>query len=202
MSHVCFPCPDDGIGRVVTSHQTMTLAKHAKVKWASCFERDKCGSRSPFNLTIVYFPLLGWLVGCGLTLHSAIFQLYSDGTVVKFPNFDLLPGTQRHGQLGVFSASISRHGHRDVRRHLLPPCHQRAHTQWGYAGNLTRIVWSTVQPGTFTPLRRASLLGCYLQISIPTSNHCKMYFLPKCEMLAISPPQHPFPTPPIFFQMC
>ena len=32
--------------------------------------------------------------------HLAIFQLYSDGTDVQFPNFDLLPGTQRHGQLG------------------------------------------------------------------------------------------------------
>ena len=74
----------------------------------------------------------GWLVGFGLTSHSAIFQLYSDGTVVQFPNFDLLPGTQRHGQLGVFSVpSLPRHGHRDVRRLLLPPCHQRVHTRWG-----------------------------------------------------------------------
>ena len=40
---------------------------------------------------------------CGLTSHSAILQLYSDGTVVQFPNFDLLSGTQHHGQLGVFS---------------------------------------------------------------------------------------------------
>ena len=56
------------------------------------------------------------LVGYGLTSHSAIFQLYSDGTVVQFPNFDLLPGTQRHGQLGVFSVpSLPRHGHQDVR---------------------------------------------------------------------------------------
>ena len=58
-----------------------------------------------------------WLVGCGLASHSAIFQLYSDGIVVQFRNFDLLPGTQRHGQLGVFSVpSLPRHGHRDVRR--------------------------------------------------------------------------------------
>ena len=63
-----------------------------------------------------------WLVGCGLTSHSAIFQLYSDGTVVRFPNFDLLPGTQPHGQLGVFSVpSLPRHGHPDVWRRLLPP---------------------------------------------------------------------------------
>ena len=74
--------------------------------------------------------LVGWLVGCGLTSHSAIFQLYSDGTAVQFQNFDLLSGTQHHGQLGVFSVpSLPRHGHRDVRRRLLPPCHQRAHTQ-------------------------------------------------------------------------
>ena len=35
----------------------------------------------------------GWLVGCGLTSYSAKFQLYSDCTVVQFPNLDLLPGT-------------------------------------------------------------------------------------------------------------
>ena len=47
------------------------------------------------------------------------FQLYSDGTVVQFPNFDLLPGTQRHWQLGVFSVpNLPRQGHRDVRRRL------------------------------------------------------------------------------------
>ena len=58
----------------------------------------------------------GWLpmVGCGLTSHSAIFQLYSDETVVQFPNLDL-SGTQRHGQLRVFSVPrLPRHGHRDV----------------------------------------------------------------------------------------
>ena len=53
------------------------------------------------------------VVDCGLTSHSAIFQLYSDGTDVQFPNFDLHP---RHGQLGVFSVpSLPRHAHRDVR---------------------------------------------------------------------------------------
>ena len=55
------------------------------------------------------------LVGCGLTSHSAIFQPYSDGTVVQFPNLDLLPGTERHGQLRVFSvSSLPRHGHLEV----------------------------------------------------------------------------------------
>ena len=60
-----------------------------------------------------------WSVGCGLTSHTAIFQLYSDETVVQFPNFDLLPGTQRHRQLRVFSMpSLPGHGHRDIRRRL------------------------------------------------------------------------------------
>ena len=40
---------------------------------------------------------------CGLSPHSAIFQLHSDETVVHFPNLDLLPDTQHHhGQIGVF----------------------------------------------------------------------------------------------------
>ena len=33
----------------------------------------------------------------GLTSHSAIFQHYSDGTVVQYHNFDLLPGTNAMG---------------------------------------------------------------------------------------------------------
>ena len=37
------------------------------------------------------------VVVCGLTPHSAIFQLHSDGTDVQFPNFDLLPGTHAMG---------------------------------------------------------------------------------------------------------
>ena len=40
---------------------------------------------------------LSLFVCCGFTSHSAIFQLYSDGTVVQFPNFDLLPGTHAMG---------------------------------------------------------------------------------------------------------
>ena len=46
------------------------------------------------------------MVGCGFTSHSAICQLYSDGTVVQFQNFDLLPGTQLHGQLGVLAWQV------------------------------------------------------------------------------------------------
>ena len=60
-----------------------------------------------------------WLVGCCVTSNSVIFQLYSDWTVVQFPNLDMLPGTQRHVQLGVFSVpSLPRHGHWNVQRRL------------------------------------------------------------------------------------
>ena len=41
------------------------------------------------------------VVDCGLSSHSAIFQLYSDGTDVQFPNFDLLPGTHAMGSWGL-----------------------------------------------------------------------------------------------------
>ena len=72
------------------------------------------------NYTHIFLQLLKeLLVGCGLTSHSAIFQLYSDGAVVQFSNLDLLPGTQCLGQLGVFSVpSLPRQGHQDVGRRL------------------------------------------------------------------------------------
>ena len=74
--------------------------------------------------------LLIGLVGCGLTSHTAIFQLYSDGTDVQFQNFDLLQGTIHHGLLGIFNVPrLPRHKHRDVHRRLLPPCHQRTHAR-------------------------------------------------------------------------
>ena len=51
----------------------------------------------------------GSSVGCGLTIHSAIFQQYSDETVVRFPNLDLLPDNIA---IGVFSMpSLPQHGH-------------------------------------------------------------------------------------------
>ena len=50
-----------------------TFQSNEDVKNISCVQRD--------------------VVDCGLTSHSAIFQLYSDRTDVQFPNFDLLPGT-------------------------------------------------------------------------------------------------------------
>ena len=48
---------------------------------------------------------------------------FSDISVIKWrdncPVSHLLPRTQRHGQLGVFSVqSLPQHGHRDVRRRL------------------------------------------------------------------------------------
>ena len=114
-----------------------------------------------------YFMQKGWLVGCDLTSHSAIFQLYSDGTVVQFQKLHLLRDTQRHGQLGAFRLpSLPWHGQRDVRSH------QRVRARWGYAGNRTGISRSTVQPATSTPPRRAtrgfvlSLIVVYLGLQI------------------------------------
>ena len=48
----------------------------------------------------------------GLSMsHSAIFQLYSDGTVVQFSKFKPAAGIQRPGQLGIlYVLSLSRHG--------------------------------------------------------------------------------------------
>ena len=40
--------------------------------------------------------MIGWL---WFYVTFSFFQLYCDGTVVQFSNLDLLPGTQRHGQL-------------------------------------------------------------------------------------------------------
>ena len=59
------------------------------------------------------------LVCCGLTLHSLIFQLYSKRTCVRFTNLELLPGTQRNGELGVFNKSIiTWRGYQDIRRRV------------------------------------------------------------------------------------
>ena len=67
----------------------------------------------------IYGKSFGSLVSCGLTSHSVIFQRYSDGTVVQFPNLDLLPGTQCHGQLGGFNMpSLPWCGHRDIQTSL------------------------------------------------------------------------------------
>ena len=55
------------------------------------------------NVIHVYIRIdVDWLVGWlwyNVTF-SGISAIYSDGTGVKFPNLDLLPGTQRHGKLG------------------------------------------------------------------------------------------------------
>ena len=108
--------------------------------------------------SIWIFSHIWVVVDCGLTSHSAIFQLYSD-VRDKCPVSKFWPaaGHPRHGQLGVFSLpSLPRHGHRDIRRRLLPHCHQRANTRWGKAGNRTRIFRSKVQSATSAPPRRAS----------------------------------------------
>ena len=52
---------------------------------------------SNLEVPISFFKLNVVVVDCGLTSHSAIFQLYSDETDVQFPNFDLLPGTHAMG---------------------------------------------------------------------------------------------------------
>ena len=43
-------------------------------------------------ITIFNFLSVSWLTSSGLTSHSAIFQLYSDRTVVQFPNFSPAAG--------------------------------------------------------------------------------------------------------------
>ena len=57
-------------------------------------ERSKAPARNVKNHLLLIVVVV---VDCGLTSHSAIFQLYSDGTDVQFPNFDLLPGTHAMG---------------------------------------------------------------------------------------------------------
>ena len=52
-------------------------------------------SCSVIQICLIFYSLVLWLVGCCLTSHSAnaaIFLLNRDGTVVPFPNLDLLPG--------------------------------------------------------------------------------------------------------------
>ena len=41
---------------------------------------NKYASMQPYRIIII---LVGWLVGCGLTLHSVVSQLYSGGTVLQ-----------------------------------------------------------------------------------------------------------------------
>ena len=54
-----------------------------------------------------------------LTSHWAIFQLYSDGTVVQYSKFWPAAGHLTPLAARIFSVpSLPRHGHRDVRRRL------------------------------------------------------------------------------------
>ena len=96
-------------------HQTLPQMRLGAIPTSTLYNFDKnmkrC-NRRPFRKSMIWLlifqlkivkpysvyilPLFSWLVGCGLTSHSAIFQLYSDGTVVQFPNLDLLPSEGPH----------------------------------------------------------------------------------------------------------
>ena len=95
--------------------QIMVVGQKHAVNWFYKASNDPSSGwlcNNKFNESLV----LVWFV---VTSHSATFQLYSDRKIVQFPNLDLLPGSQCHGQLGVFSVpSLPRHGHRDVWRRL------------------------------------------------------------------------------------
>ena len=105
-----------------------------------------------------------YTVGWCLTSHSAIFQLYSDGTIVQFPNLDLLTGTQRYGQLGVFRVpSLPQIKHQDMRRRLLPPCHQRPTRSEGMPGFEHKSSYPQSSP---LPLCQRS--GCFYKVSLYT----------------------------------
>ena len=54
----------------------------------------KAISLEVFGLVLLWF---------NVTVSVISVTVYSDGTVVQFQNLDLLPDTQRNGQLGVFS---------------------------------------------------------------------------------------------------
>ena len=76
-----------------------SMCLHLNIAWDKSLNRRSLFlSMKPSTLyvtckTMTWVIWTSLLVGCSLTSHSAIFQLYSDRTVVKFPNFDMLPGT-------------------------------------------------------------------------------------------------------------
>ena len=77
-----------------------------------------------------------FLVSCGLTSHSAIFQLYIDGTDVQFSNLVLLPGTHAMGSHGSFTCRayiVTGTGTSEDVFNLLT-YHQRARTRWRQPG--------------------------------------------------------------------
>ena len=82
--------------------------------------------------------------GCGLTSHLAIFQLYSDGRVVHFPNFRDDPTPTRAPVRPKTS---------------LTPLPSKAHIRSGYAGNETWISRSADKSATSTPPRWAILVS-------------------------------------------
>ena len=50
------------------------------------------GSHDMAEYQLNIIKLVGWFVGCGLTSHSAIFQLHSDGTDVQISKFSPAAG--------------------------------------------------------------------------------------------------------------
>ena len=76
----------------------------------------------------------------------------SDGTVVEFRNLDLLPGTERHGQLGYLGCRtypVMGTGTSEDPLVIKRPIR-------GYFENRTRNSRSAVQPTTSTPMRWAT----------------------------------------------
>ena len=81
----------------------------------------------------------------GLTSHSAIFQSHFQNLCLKWCihlSISLLtccraPGLRAAWDLLRAEPIPTRA--RNIREHHYPPCHERAHTQWGYTGNRTLI---------------------------------------------------------------
>ena len=112
---------------VATRGTVKLLSRGSAEDMGNCCQRPKAEGNS--------FP--------DLLHYRGTMVLYSDGTVVQFPN---AAGHPTPLAARVFSMSnLPRYGNRDVRIRLLPHCNQMINTRWGYAGNRTRISRSTVQ---------------------------------------------------------
>ena len=103
-----------------------------------------------------------WLVGCCLTSHSAIFQLYSDGTMVQFSKFGPVarhPTPWAARGLERVEPTPTRAPGRKKTLWSFTSLRSEGSQRWGYAGNRTRISRPTVKPATSTPPRRAIPYG-------------------------------------------
>ena len=75
------------------SYNLMTVITIIHVPCTLCTGYIQCSNIAIISIISIVNTYVtswfGWLVCCGLTSHSVIFQLYwcSDGTVVQFPNF-------------------------------------------------------------------------------------------------------------------